>query len=274
MGQDKKQLTKLLAFVKELYEHPDNKEFAAGIRDIVKNDKDHPVLDDTPSLKRISSYLSLDYELDDKDFPDYSFIDEDPVRESLLADFREMLRYQYGTRSHKIDFPEFCRFGVMQIEMLVNYFFEKNYDSNLDRVVNAIQLTNPRYFPGDYLSQISDIPLKTKVYRIRHELNWDNDTLAPILNAIEVRNRQSHRSLRLDKDMILDYETRFKEGKVWFYRDSVPMYRKAIEQGVVSQDEMNEYKFQVWFDQQPFIELTSSISLLCSSIKRSLSHSK
>lgn len=38
MGQDKKQLTKLLAFVKELYDHPDNKEFAAGIQAIVMAD--------------------------------------------------------------------------------------------------------------------------------------------------------------------------------------------------------------------------------------------
>lgn len=34
MGQDKKQLTKLLKFVKELYDDPDNKEFAAGIQAI------------------------------------------------------------------------------------------------------------------------------------------------------------------------------------------------------------------------------------------------
>ena len=38
MGQDKKQLTKLLNFVKEIYDHPDNKEFAAGIQSIVFND--------------------------------------------------------------------------------------------------------------------------------------------------------------------------------------------------------------------------------------------
>ena len=38
MGQDKKQLTKLLDFVKEIYDHPDNKEFAAGIQSIVLND--------------------------------------------------------------------------------------------------------------------------------------------------------------------------------------------------------------------------------------------
>lgn len=271
MGQDKKQLTKLLAFVKELYDHPDNKDFAAGIRDIVNNDKSFQVLDDTPSLKRITSYLSLDFELDDKDFPDYSFIDEEPVRESLLADFREMLRYQYGTRSHKIDFPEFCRFGVMQIEMLVNYFFEKKYQSDLNRVVHAIQLTNPKYYPGDYLSQISDIPLKTKVYRIRYELNWDNSTISPILNGIEVRNRQSHRSLRLEKDKILEYEKRLKDGKVWYYREDVPMFRKAVEQGVVSQDEMNEYKFQVWFENQPYNDIISSIRYLAESISSDLS---
>ena len=38
MGQDKKQLTKLLAFVKEVYDNPDNKEFAAGIQAIVIKD--------------------------------------------------------------------------------------------------------------------------------------------------------------------------------------------------------------------------------------------
>ena len=38
MGQDKKQLTKLLAFVKGLYDDPDNKEFAAGIQAIVMAD--------------------------------------------------------------------------------------------------------------------------------------------------------------------------------------------------------------------------------------------
>ena len=38
MGQDKKQLSKLLAFVKDIYEDPDNKEFAAGIQSIIEDD--------------------------------------------------------------------------------------------------------------------------------------------------------------------------------------------------------------------------------------------
>lgn len=38
MGQDKKQLTKLLAFIKGLYDDPENKEFASGIQTIVLHD--------------------------------------------------------------------------------------------------------------------------------------------------------------------------------------------------------------------------------------------
>ena len=69
------------------------------------------MLDDTPSLKRISSYLSLDYELDDKDFPDYSFI------ESLLAqDFREI--YGLLTQENK---RTFWKNTIRQIHLKSDY---------------------------------------------------------------------------------------------------------------------------------------------------------
>ncbi len=271
MGQDKKKLEQLLDFVAKIYADKSNREFIDGIRALVLSDKDLPGSSGgSASLDKITTYLSLDYDLDTKDFPDYSFIEEESVRETLLADFREMLRYQYGTRSHRIDFLEFCRFGVLQAEMLINYFFEKKYNSDFGRVVKAIQLTNSSYVPGDHLSQICDIPLKTKAYRIRHELGWDNDALSPILNAIEVRNRQSHRSLRLDKDKIQEYEKRFKDAKVWFFRDSVPMYKKALDQNVVTQKEMNEYTFQVWFELQPFDEIIRAIKNLSTAVSIAL----
>ena len=42
MGKDKnKQLRQLLAFVKDLYDNPDNKEFAAGIQELVLEDIKH-----------------------------------------------------------------------------------------------------------------------------------------------------------------------------------------------------------------------------------------
>ena len=271
MGQDKKKLEQLLDFVAKIYADQSNREFIDGIRALVLSDKDLPGSSGgSASLDKITTYLSLDYDLDTKDFPDYSFIGEESVQETLLADFREMLRYQYGTRSHRIDFLEFCRFGVLQAEMLINYFFEKKYESDFSRVVKAIQLTNYSYVPGDHLSQICDIPLKTKAFRIRHELGWDNDALSPILNAIEVRNRQSHRSLRLEKDKIQEYEKRFKDAKVWFFRDSVPMYKKALDQNVVTQKEMNEYTFQVWFELQPFDEIIRAIKNLSTAVSIAL----
>ena len=49
------------------------------------------------------------------------------------------------------------------------------------------------------------------------------------------------------------------------------MYRKAIDKGIVTQEEMNEYKFQIWLERQPFDEIVSSIHKLSASIKATLS---
>ena len=280
MGKDKKkQLKQLLAFVKELYEHPDNGEFVAGIREMVLNDKDYTgprpsTAEDVASgdahLTRIEKYLSLDYDLDGIELPNYSFVKEETARERLNADYREMLRYRFGTRGHKIDFPEYCRFATLQFEMLTNYYYERKYDSDVQKLARAIVADNPKYNPGDYLTRISEIPLKTKVYRFRHEFQWDFSSLTPILNSLEVRNRQSHRSLRVEKDRILEYENRLKAGKVWNNGARSPMYGKAVEQGVLTQEEMNDYSFQVWYDAHPFEEVAGAVRNLAGTIARSI----
>ena len=176
MGQDKKQLNKLLDFVSELYKDPDNKEFTAGIRSLVMNDRDFlrsgspdglPDISDSLGnpLRRIEKYLSLDYDIDFREFPDYSFVTDGSVRERLEADFREMMRYRFGTRSHRIDFPEFCRFATLQFELLTNYYYEMKYHSDVMKVLDAIVTANPDYIPGEHIKMISEIPLKTKVYQ-------------------------------------------------------------------------------------------------------------
>ena len=58
MGQDKKQLTKLLAFVKELYDHPDNKKFAAGLNAIVLN---RLTITTNQDIKKLAHILSLSF---------------------------------------------------------------------------------------------------------------------------------------------------------------------------------------------------------------------
>ena len=145
MGQDKKQLSKLLAFIKELYDNPDNKDFAAGIQNMVLADKDFQKRvassglsgsDGTSKdIQKIERYLSLDFKLDEADLIDYSFITNEKVHQQLLSDYREMLRYQFGTRSHKVDFLEFCRFAHLQTEMLINYYFETAFLGDFAKMV-------------------------------------------------------------------------------------------------------------------------------------------
>ena len=281
MGQDKKQLNKLLDFVSELYADPDNKEFAAGIRTLVLNDRDFlrsGSLDGIPDvsdaagnpLRRIERYLSLDYDIDFREFPDYSFIGEESVREKLESDFREMLRYRFGTRSHRIDFPEFCRFATLQFELLTNYYYEMAYHSDVVKVLDAIIAAKPDYIPGKYITMISEIPLKTKVYQFRREFGWESADLTPVLQCIEVRNKQSHRSLRRDRDIIAEYERRLKEGKVWYYKTGSPEYNKAVEQGVLTKDELKDYYFQVWCDRHPFDDVITAIGRLSSAISSRL----
>ena len=67
MGQDKKQLTKLLAFVKGLYDDPDNKEFAAGLNAIVLN---RLAITTNQEIEKVKEALELraDFSID------YSFV--------------------------------------------------------------------------------------------------------------------------------------------------------------------------------------------------------
>jgi hypothetical protein len=281
MGQDKKQLNKLLDFVSELYKDPDNKEFTAGIRSLVMNDRDFlrsgspdglPDISDSLGnpLRRIEKYLSLDYDIDFREFPDYSFVTDGSVRERLEADFREMMRYRFGTRSHRIDFPEFCRFATLQFELLTNYYYEMKYHSDVMKVLDAIVTANPDYIPGEHIKMISEIPLKTKVYQFRQEFGWEFADLTPVLQCIEVRNKQSHRSLKHDKDIIAEYEKRLKEGKAWNYWYGQPNYKKVSKLGILTKDELKDYTFQVWFDNSPFEVVITSIGKLISSISSQL----
>ena len=280
MGQDKQKLEQLLDFVARIYADKSNKEFIDGIRALVFSDKGLPVAHgEAASLDKITTYLSLDYDLDEKDFPDYSFICEESVRETLLVDFREMLRYQYGTRNHKVDFPEFCRYATLQIEMLVNYYFERKYASDLAKIIQVIKDGNTTekdgeticYFnPNPKTKDVADIGLKFKIQALQSQFAWQYSDISDLLNVVEVRNRQSHRSLRLEKDKIQEYEARFKAAKVWYFQESRPMYKKALEQGVITPKEKNEYSFQVWLDCQPFDEIIRTIKSLATAVSKAI----
>lgn len=283
MGKDKKrQLTQLLAFVKDLYEHPDNKEFAAGIRAIVLNDKDfvesvrRDVGEGAPdAIRKIESYLSLDYDIDSRSFPDYALVADETVRERLQADYREMLRFMFGTRNHRIDFPEFCRYATLQVELLVNYYYERKYDSDLERIKQAVVDGNKSvrngetvyYFkPNEKTKDVADIGLKFKIQALQLQFGWQYTDIGGLLNVTEVRNRQSHRSLRRDPDLIEEIGAKingpeFKAGgRIDGEKAKASLGAKKVA----------EYWFQVWLDRQNYDGVISDIARLCAAVAANL----
>ena len=117
MGKDKKkQLTQLLSFVKELYDHPDNKEFAAGIQTLVLDDLKHDPDKEawTQQIAEIYEFClrkNLREQAEDlyKDFP-IAVIAQDLVN----------LYVNMETARRVNDFDEFGFCLYQQIELVVN----------------------------------------------------------------------------------------------------------------------------------------------------------
>ncbi len=106
----------------------------------------HVIYGDEDRIKRIEKYLGLDYYVDSKDSNvDYSFIQIIDVRNQLISDNREMMRFRYGTRYHEIDFDEFCRYAHFQVEMLLNYYYDMICQYDLNSIKKHIEHYNPGY---------------------------------------------------------------------------------------------------------------------------------
>jgi len=120
MGKDKnKQLRQLLAFVKDLYDNPDNKEFAAGIQELVLEDIKH--IQDYKDKDVWTQQISEIYELCLKKnlreqaedlYKDFPMTDIAPDLVNLYVSMEDARRAN--------DFDEFGFFLYQQIELIVN----------------------------------------------------------------------------------------------------------------------------------------------------------
>ena len=120
MEAKKENLTKLLTLVKEIQKDPKNKWFKdALLADIFGIDENTESQTWISKINMIEKYLSID----GFQVIDYSFIENERVRNQLICDNIEMSRHRLGKRTGKVDFEEFCRFATLQIEEMLNYFF-------------------------------------------------------------------------------------------------------------------------------------------------------
>jgi len=165
-------------------------------------------------LKKIEQYLSLDYSFQQVAMvAGYEYVEVQQLKEKLVEDWREMLRYRYGIATRPISYVDFCSHAHLQSEGIINYFHFKIkkgvcdvvwFNDNIDRYINR----HVNFKMGHVLEEtergpttLDDINYNIKkvvFFNIVEENNPGkkfNNILYP-LNAIQkIRNTESfHRS--------------------------------------------------------------------------------
>lgn len=255
MTYKKEHLEQLLEFVRVLYNNPECKDFAEGIRALVGEVSG---IYNVPKIEKIEQYLGLDYGIDTAINPNYSFIKDKKTRETLNADWREMLRFRYGLRGHVIDFGEFSRFANLQMEMILNMYYSNKY-GNDDAILNVLQKyaqstpTSKNYVPT-YLS------LKAKVDGLKGEFGWQFTDIETLLNVIKVRNIKSHRLLE---------ENLYK--KLSLLKAKADLTEEDQKTLINLQEQLKKsQKLDKWIQTTPFSEVELALEKLTERIKKSI----
>lgn len=212
MAQDRRKddLKKLLAFLGNIIREPENSWFVDELYSILplKND-------DSENLIKIEKYLGLDYNID-KVVPliDFSFVENEYLRECFSADYREMLRFRLGSRGHKIDFLEYCRFASIIGERILNIYYSRLPD--LEQIKQEIKRYN---YKADLekTKSLSAIAYSVKLWSFCNEFSMFSvkETLD---FAREIRNLQSHGHISQD-----DEELWFRDRIVYYKQQGLPI---------------------------------------------------
>lgn len=260
MAQNKEQLNKLLLFIKRLVEEPGNEEFVNGLRNLlavpVHNSADNRKLSD------IEKYLGLDYRLD-SEIPDidYSFVKNDYVKNQLVSDYREMLRYRYGVRSHRIDFGEFCRYATLQVEQMLNYYYQNKF-SSIEEIKSYIK-GRTRWDNTENKNSIKSLYLVDKLSAFLQKGN-----VLRILNYTKnIRNEQSHRSADEELSEINEFRMKLQNLKFPLKKDGEVSYNEIKKDPLLLKNyddikdtpEYKNYCYQLWHLREPFDEVMEAI---------------
>lgn len=258
MAQNKEQLNKLLLFIKRLIEEPGNEEFVNGLRKLLTVPIHGSV--DNAKISDIEKYLGLDYMLDSATPDiDYLYINDNNVRNQLTSDYREMLRYRYGVRSHRVDFAEFCRYAMLQIEQLINYYYQSKFKSN-DEIKEYIN--NRTKFIVEEVNSIQSLSLFLKLRAFLQE----RKDLQSLYLVRELRNEQSHRNVKDELVEINNFRKSLidlglplkKDGEVdWFKIKQDENLRTKYEE--VDKKAYSKYKYQLWRFREPFAEVLETV---------------
>jgi len=194
MGQDKKQLTKLLAFVKELYDHPDNKEFAAGIQAIVIDDLKQK--NDDNKIAEIYEYCIRQI-LKEQAESLYDGFPLTNIKAELVSDYVKMER---AHRDNNID-----DFGIRLYRQIENIVRTLAKDETLDDVVSSM-MDVPYLVSGFSNPQVQK----------RLKLTRDNQPVKTIADFVLIPSKRSTKEERKGKALSEQYATDMTRLVIYF----------------------------------------------------------
>ncbi|MBQ7855266.1 MAG: hypothetical protein IJ352_09660 [Muribaculaceae bacterium] len=222
-------------------------------------------------INHIQKYLGLDYFTDTKDsIIDYSYITIPEIKDILISDNREMMRHRYGTRYHKTDFHEFCRYAHLQVEMLINYYFDIVNNSDFNKIVNHIKEFNPKAKIND-IKSFSEIPFTTKLWAFCKENKIDSGIFLHIKTA---RNNISHRAYSDDTFNVFEYQNTLINANFKLNKDGevtwIDWKNKSME-AITKTEDFKKYKYIIWVQTTPFDSIIESIKNISDKIFNKIS---
>lgn len=231
-------------------------------------------------IGHIEKYLGLDFYVDSmKSIIDYSYIEDENIRTQLTSDNREMLRFRYGTRYHEILFEEFCRYALLQAEMLLNYYYSIKFPNDAEAAIKHIREQNPGAKIDENVSELLGISFNVKLWAFCDEfgLKRAKDDFQYVR---EVRNRQSHRhppeghffsladyqqklirkGIKLRKDGSFDHNETKKDDAAY------AVYNNELK----NTPQFKTYNFLIWMHRKPYDEVCSRLKGLSDAVRLNL----
>lgn len=269
-------LNKLLAFLKNhIINKPENSWFVDELRKAIGT-TNAP----TAGLDKIEKYLGLDYSLDGaKTIINYDFIEDDYIRNCFQADCREMLRYRYGTRGHKINFGEFCRYALIQAERLLNFYYSKrgSFNEMRNHIASLNRDKNGNPFDLSKYNLIESIPFAAKLTAYTSEFNLS--PLWTIYDRVrEVRNLQSHGDMAQQDEEDFFYKEYqnllsynfplFPNGWVnWNLLNQNTVLKNIYTTEFEKKPRHKKYILIAWKRTLPFVEVIDALEIMATHIK-------
>lgn len=218
MADEKKNLKLLLEFIDEILERDGyewfHDELALLFTKKIVSEKDTGIKLSAVTVRELGS---IDLYLENGLVPiiDYGKIIDERVRFQLERDAVEMGKVRLSNYSKGISFSNFCKYAHFQSEELINYYYYKVSNDNVDEAKRRIKEYNPVFKDETGVEKrpftsTSGIPHSVKQFAISNDLALARKHVYTLSNINKLRNLEIHRdsNVRIDDTLkkFIDYE--------------------------------------------------------------------